>query len=200
MSSSPLFCPVCGAANNIQATHCFACNHDLSDVQSAISVTSPLLKQRYRTIATLGQGGMGAVYKAEDTELGNRLVAIKEMSQKGLNQQEANDAVDGFKREALLLAGLMQPNLPRITTAGVVPPLSGSDSPRMRRRTAPSWPPGSPLGTRSGTAIGSRVSPWRSSMSESARHSLVANSLVSSQTGQMGPSTSPRDRLCSDLP
>lgn len=114
MSSSPLFCPVCGAANSTQATHCFACNHDLSDIQSVISISSPLLKQRYRTIATLGQGGMGAVYKAEDTELGNRLVAIKEMSQKGLNQQEANEAVDGFKREALLLAGLMHPNLPRI--------------------------------------------------------------------------------------
>ena len=112
MSASPIFCPICGAANTTQSTQCFACGHSLDDVQAA-PVTS-LLKNRYRTISVLGQGGMGAVYKAEDTELGNRLVAIKEMSQKGLNQHEASEAVDGFKHEALLLAALMHPNLPRI--------------------------------------------------------------------------------------
>ncbi len=73
-----------------------------------------LLKQRYLIIDKLGQGGMGAVYKAKDTQLGDRLVAIKEMSQQGLSLQEIAEAADGFKREAHMLAGLHHPNLPSI--------------------------------------------------------------------------------------
>jgi len=73
-----------------------------------------MLKQRYRIISQIGKGGFGAVYKALDTQFGNRLVAIKEMSQSGLSPQELIEATDAFKREALLLAGLTHPNLPRI--------------------------------------------------------------------------------------
>jgi len=36
------------------------------------------------------------------------------MSQSGLNPQELNEAVDAFKHEAVLLAGLMHQHLPRI--------------------------------------------------------------------------------------
>jgi dipeptidyl aminopeptidase/acylaminoacyl peptidase len=73
-----------------------------------------LLKQRYRLLAQVGQGGFGAVYQAEDTELGNRKVAIKEMNQHGLTPQEEQEAMQAFRNEALLLAGLTHPNLPRI--------------------------------------------------------------------------------------
>lgn len=73
-----------------------------------------MLKQRYRIISQIGKGGFGAVYKAMDTQFGNRLVAIKEMSQSGLNHQELIEAIDAFKREAQLLASLTHPNLPRI--------------------------------------------------------------------------------------
>jgi serine/threonine protein kinase len=55
---------------------------------------------------------MGAVYLAQDTSLGDRLVAIKEMSQS--NNQQGQDAIDSFKREAYLLASLQHPNLPSI--------------------------------------------------------------------------------------
>ncbi len=57
---------------------------------------------------------MGSVYKAEDNELGNRLVAVKEMSQRGLTEQEALEATEAFKQEAMMLAALLHPHLPRI--------------------------------------------------------------------------------------
>src|SRR5260370_35033532 len=73
-----------------------------------------MLKQRSRVISKVGRGGFGAVYKATDLQFGNRLVAIKEMSQSGLNQQDLVEATNAFTREALMLASLSHPNLPRI--------------------------------------------------------------------------------------
>ena len=73
-----------------------------------------LLNDRYRILEQVGQGGFGSVYKAADTSFGDRLVAIKEMEQKGLNAQEIGEAASSFKREALLLANLRHPHLPRI--------------------------------------------------------------------------------------
>ena len=116
-----LFCDTCGAANQPRASYCHACGRPLQGNQPTVynSATGRLLanvmlKQRYHIIAPTGKGGMGAVYKAEDTQLGNRLVAIKEMSQSGLSPQEVKDAANAFKQEALLLAGLQHPNLPSI--------------------------------------------------------------------------------------
>ncbi len=73
-----------------------------------------LLNQRYHILSKVGEGGFGAVYKAEDTAFDNRLVAVKEMSDAGLSAQELAEASAAFKRETLLLAKLMHPNLPSI--------------------------------------------------------------------------------------
>ena len=62
-----------------------------------------LLKQRYRILKVIGTGGFAAVYKAEDTTLGDRPVAVKEMSQQLLKAQELADATTAFQREALML-------------------------------------------------------------------------------------------------
>ncbi len=120
--SSKVFCDTCGTANRTHALFCVACGRRL---QAAVSTMTSrtftgllthqhMLKQRYRILGQAGKGGFGAVYKAQDTQFGNRLLAIKEMSQSNLNPQELAEATEAFKREALLLANLTHPNLPRI--------------------------------------------------------------------------------------
>lgn len=120
---SYLFCDTCGAANRLQATFCKACGQPLASLITNGSTSSTLtgllshrhiLKQRYVVLEQVGRGGFGAVYKAADTQFGSRLVAVKEMSQNSMNPQEQQEAAISFKREALMLAGLTHPNLPRI--------------------------------------------------------------------------------------
>src|SRR5229473_3093143 len=120
MMTSPLYCDSCGAANRTNALYCYACGQPLQKQGGQVGqgtgllIYNHLLKQRYRILQQVGKGGFGAVYKAADMQFGNRLVAIKEMSQASLTSKELAEATDAFKREALLLAGLTHPNLPRI--------------------------------------------------------------------------------------
>lgn len=107
MVSSSLFCAICGALNAAGATRCFACGELLSSASSTSARSEQILAQRYQIVDRLGQGGMGVVYKVRDTRLGNRFLVIKEMRLSGLDQQQAAEAIEGFKREALLLSELM---------------------------------------------------------------------------------------------
>jgi serine/threonine protein kinase len=72
------------------------------------------LNGRYRILGVAGTGGMGTVYRAADTQLGDRLVAVKELSATGLSPADLAEITDAFHQEALLLAGLQHPGLPSI--------------------------------------------------------------------------------------
>ncbi len=74
-----------------------------------------LLQNRYRVISLLGQGGMGAVYRAWDTRL-NVAVALKEMlSQPGAELAMLERLREQFYQEATVLARLSHPHLVRVT-------------------------------------------------------------------------------------
>src|SRR6516162_6904710 len=66
-----------------------------------------LIAGRYRILEKLGEGGMGAVYKAHDTQL-DRDVAVKVLPAQSLHDA---DAVARFQREARALAKLSHPNI-----------------------------------------------------------------------------------------
>jgi len=75
-----------------------------------------LQQGRYVILARVGMGGMGAVYRAADTRLGNKAVAIKEMSDAAIpNPQHKQQAIAAFQQEAQMLAHLDHPNLPKVT-------------------------------------------------------------------------------------
>jgi serine/threonine protein kinase len=79
-------------------------------------VPRALLGGRYRIVQALGKGGFGAVYKAVDTRFqGQRVVAIKEMSDAQLSQSERAQALQDFRHEANLLVQLNHPYLPNVS-------------------------------------------------------------------------------------
>jgi serine/threonine protein kinase len=74
-----------------------------------------LAKSRYVILEKIAQGGMGAIYKAQDRRLQDKIVAVKEMSESAIAPAERARILDCFEREAELLARLEHPNLVRVS-------------------------------------------------------------------------------------
>ena len=74
-----------------------------------------VLQNRYRIVALLGQGGMGAVYRAWDMRL-KKPVALKEcVPQPGLDSETLSKVRAQFEQEAIVVGRLAHPHLVPVT-------------------------------------------------------------------------------------
>ncbi len=105
-------CPHCGALHDVRETRCPSTGLPMGGDPRLVGTT---LAGRYQLVRLLGDGGMGAVYKAADQVL-RRFVAIK-MLHPAVAQRPA--AVERFQREARAAAAIGHPNIIDILDFGV---------------------------------------------------------------------------------
>jgi len=73
-----------------------------------------VLEEKYQIIDCIGEGGMSIVLLAEHMEL-KKKYAIKQMKEIYNDQQMRREAIEQFRAEARILAGLTHANLPAVT-------------------------------------------------------------------------------------
>lgn len=113
-------CPKCSTQNRNNARFCATCGRTLIPSpgfggSTGLLPPNAILQGRYLIQKKIGQGGMGAVYQAQDLQQAGTQWAIKEMSPALLTDPtERQNAVLSFHREFQLLAALDHPNLPKV--------------------------------------------------------------------------------------
>jgi serine/threonine protein kinase, bacterial len=123
---SQITCPRCSQMNRYGAKFCVGCGGPLPTYQpswgnaptglgTGMLPTNAMVNGRYLIVRKVGQGGMGAVYQVADTFQGNRVLALKEMSDAAVDPADKPYMVAQFEREAQLLQKLSHPNLPYVT-------------------------------------------------------------------------------------
>jgi serine/threonine-protein kinase len=121
-------CPTCGYLADPAAgavNFCPKCGQDLrsgaSDRSHGLSLLGLLVADRYKLIAHLGEGGMGAVYKAEHVRMGKALAV------KILRGDFARDpsAVERFRAEARIVSRLSHPHTIAVFDFGEIEALGG---------------------------------------------------------------------------
>jgi serine/threonine-protein kinase len=115
--SQDITCYACGFQQRIALTYCARCGSPLPGLGTGnLPPNVTLQGGRYIILGTVGRGGMGAVYKAADTRLGGKAVAIKELSDAAItSSQQKLLSIAAFRQEAQMLARLDHPNIPKVS-------------------------------------------------------------------------------------
>jgi tetratricopeptide (TPR) repeat protein/predicted Ser/Thr protein kinase len=124
-----LQCPQCFTLNADDSRFCSKCGSSLSDLFETLTVGTlgqagseappplhpgQIFDRRYRIIEEIGRGGMGQVFKAEDTELGIT-VALKIIRTRLSSDPRF---IDRFKKEMLLARAISHENIIRLFDLG----------------------------------------------------------------------------------
>lgn len=127
-----MICPNCQAENDADNRFCCECGKPLKASVTASTVgghvtqpagsvggngllsPSTLLQDRYRITQLVGQGGMGAVYLANDTRFSAKVCVVKEMLDHFSDPAQRETAMQNFYREADLLANLKHNSIPEV--------------------------------------------------------------------------------------
>ncbi|MBI6547070.1 MAG: protein kinase [Cyanobacteria bacterium NC_groundwater_1444_Ag_S-0.65um_54_12] len=124
-------CPNCQTVNDSENRFCCNCGKPLRSVVTAgeggkvtqpaatagnnnLLTPSTLLQDRYRITQLVGQGGMGAIYLANDTRFSSKLCIVKEMLDHFHEIEQRELAKQNFYREADLLANLKHNSIPEV--------------------------------------------------------------------------------------
>ncbi|MEB3237294.1 MAG: protein kinase [Candidatus Sericytochromatia bacterium] len=125
-------CPSCNTPNDEENRFCCDCGKPLKAAVTAQpmgAVTQPasgyappstllapstLLQERYRITQLVGQGGMGAIYLANDTRFSSKVCIVKEMLDHFTDPEQREIATQNFYREADLLANLDHNAIPEV--------------------------------------------------------------------------------------